>query len=151
MSLQEGRLLGIAIRKQSRGTMEEIECSPVTTEEGLVGDFRGKQGPRQVTVLAWEDWKAACEILSKDLPWTLRRANLFVDGIKLRETTDSLIRIGMLTLQVTGETDPCARMDEAELGLMKALVPDWRGGVCCRVIEDGEVTLDARVTLEAPQ
>lgn len=150
MSLQEGRLVGIAIREKSRGSMEEIKFSTVTKSQGLVDDFRGKPGTRQVTVLAWEDWKSACESLGKDLPWTLRRANLLVDRIKLRETTGSLIHIGKLTLQVTGETDPCARMDEAEPGLMEALVPDWRGGVCCRVIEDGEISSGERVTLESP-
>ena len=39
-------------------------------------------------------------------------------------------------------------MDEAEPGLMAALKPDWRGGVCCRVIQGGEITRDMPVTIE---
>ena len=148
--MQQGRLLGIAIREKSRGSMKEMKSAAVNTSQGLAGDFRGKPGPRQVTVLAREDWNSACEALGKDLPWTLRRANLLVEGISLRETIGSIIRIGELNLQVTGETDPCARMDEAEPGLMKALLPDWRGGVCCRVIKDGEIASGESVTLESP-
>lgn len=150
MSLQEGRLLGIAVREKSRGSMEEMESLAVTTSQGLVGDFRGKPGPRQVTVLAREDWNSACETLGKDLPWTVRRANLLIEGVKLRETTGSIIRIGELTLQVMGETDPCSRMDETEPGLREALLPDWRGGVCCRVVEEGEISLGASVIMEFP-
>lgn len=150
MSLQRGRLLGIAFREKPRGPMVEIESSLVTTGAGLLSDFRGKPGARQVTVLAREDWKLACEELAKELPWTLRRANLLVEAIKLKETTDSIIQVGELTLKVTGETDPCGRMDQAEPGLMNALMPDWRGGVCCRVIEDGQISIGAEVTLESP-
>lgn len=130
--------------------MKEMDSALVSKQGGLHGDFRGKPGARQVTVLAREDWTSACEVLSKDLPWTLRRANLLVEGLRLTETTGSLIRIGTLILQITGETDPCGRMDEAEPGLREALLPDWRGGVCCRVIEEGEISRGAVVTLEAP-
>jgi len=46
-----------------------------------------------------------------------------------------------LHLQITRETDPCKRMEEAQSGLMKALAPDWRGGACCRVINGGSIAL----------
>ena len=35
-------------------------------------------------------------------------------------------------LEVTGETDPCERMEEIQPGLFQALAPGWRGGVTCR-------------------
>jgi len=151
MGIQQGILIGIARREKTRAPMEEIESALVTTKSGIEKDFRGKPGNRQITILAEEDWESACKTMEKNLTWTLRRANLLVKGIKLQETTDSLIQIGNLTLQVTGETDPCSRMDEEVPGLTKALLPDWRGGVLCRVIADGKISLGNQVTLETPK
>lgn len=151
MGIQQGILIGIARREKTRAPMEEIESALVTTKSGIEKDFRGKPGNRQITILAEEDWESACKMMEKNLTWTLRRANLLVKGIKLQETTDSLIQIGNLTLQVTGETDPCSRMDEEVPGLTKALLPDWRGGVLCRVIADGKISLGNQVTLETPK
>ena len=76
-----GTLIGIATREKSRAAMVEVESIEVSAEAGLAGDFRGKPGNRQVTVLARESWLQACaEIGADDLPWTTRRANLLVEG-----------------------------------------------------------------------
>ena len=52
-----------------------------------------------------------------------------------------------MILKVTRETDPCPRMDEQLQGLTNALLPDWRGGVCCNVIEGGDVNLGSEVRI----
>ena len=76
------------------------------------------------------------------LSWTVRRANLLVDGVIFDSTmTGKQIKIGQLILLVTGETDPCQKMDAQHQGLTQALTPDWRGGVCCKVIADGRVKI----------
>ncbi|MEO1527365.1 MAG: MOSC domain-containing protein [Planctomycetota bacterium] len=146
-----GELIGIAIRSKSRAEMIEHDHLDVSTEAGLEGDFRGKPGKRQVTVMAIEDWQAACDELDLDEPlgWTTRRANLLVRGVALAEKTGSVLAIGDTRLKITGETDPCGRMDESQPGLMKALTPDWRGGVCCTVLSGGAVKVGEPVTLEA--
>ena len=129
--------------------MVEISPAEVTTDQGIVGDFRGQPGSRQITVLAMEDWQTACAELGEELPWTVRRANLLVDGIALRESMDSVLRMGSVALQITAETEPCSRMEEAATGLCSALTPEWRGGVCCRVIQGGTITPELPVTLES--
>ena len=48
---------------------------------------------------------------------------------------------------ITDETDPCNRMEEQHAGLQAALGPDWRGGVTCRVVQGGEVTLGDQVRI----
>ena len=48
-------------------------------------------------------------------------------------------------LEITYPTTPCKRMDEAREGLMRALYPEWRGGVTCRVLEGGCVSLGDHV------
>ena len=141
------RLLGIARRAQKRAVMEILDAVEVTVESGVAGDFRGKPGKRQVTLMSREAWQAACNDLGEDLPWTTRRANLLVEGLALDDTAGKQIKIGDLTLEITRETDPCERMDEARQGLLSAMTKDWRGGVCCRVISSGKITVGDKVEI----
>jgi len=134
-----GRVGGIAIRERSGAPMQACASAEIRTESGVVGDARGKPGKRQVTVLSREAWEAACAEVEVVLPWTLRRANLLVEGIDLARVAGARLRVGDALLEVTGETDPCVRMDETKQGLFAALERGARGGVCCRVIESGHV------------
>lgn len=127
--------------------MQQLECAFVSRQFGVNRDFRGKPGKRQVTVLDINGWRQACEELGKELNWKIRRSNLLVDGLFLANTTGQFIRIGDLVLEITQETDPCKRMEEAEPGLFAALKKDWRGGVCCKVIENGEIKIGDEVNL----
>lgn len=140
------KLRGISIRKQSKAPMEELQAGWVTVDHGVEGDYRGKPGSRQVTVLSLEAWRDACAALGMELPWTTRRANLLVEGIRFsRASVGDLLRIGALELEIVKETDPCQRMDAAQPGLKAALRPDWRGGVCCRVRKSGHVSVGDEV------
>ena len=134
-----GKVLGIARRGKTRAPMEALDAADVTVEAGVDGDVRGSLRDRQVTVLARESWEAACTDLGRELPWTVRRANILVEGLHLAGETGKTIRIGELELVVTGETDPCSRMEEQAAGLREALLPDWRGGVTCRVAQGGAI------------
>ena len=134
-----GKVLGIARRGKSRAPMEPLDAVDVALETGVEGDVRGSLRDRQVTVLARESWDAACEALGRKLPWTVRRANILVEGLHLADEVGKTIRIGDLALVVTGETDPCSRMEEQAEGLREALLPDWRGGVTCRVAQGGAI------------
>ncbi|HIA67338.1 TPA: MOSC domain-containing protein [Candidatus Poribacteria bacterium] len=139
--MRNGKLKGIAIRKESRAPMELLNAADVSIDLGIDGDFRGKHVTRQVTLLAEEDWGDACSDLGADLPWTTRRANLLTDGISFENTIGSHLQIGEIVLQVTGETQPCSRMDEAYSGLQDALTPAWRGGVLCLVVTGGRIQM----------
>lgn len=144
------KLIGIARRKASRAAMEELEQINVSQENGVKGDFRGKPGKRQITVLSLDSWLDACKEVGERLPWTIRRANLLVEGTRFSEANvGDVIRIGTLRLQITRETDPCPRMDEQFQGMTQALMPEWRGGVCCRVLSAGDIKLGDDVLVEA--
>jgi len=123
--------------------MHEIAEGRITIAAGLDGDFKGAKYPRrQITVLAREAWEAALEEIGHAaLSWTARRANLLVAGVRLPRAAGGILRIGQVRLQVTGQTFPCARMNEAHAGLLSALAKDWRGGVTARVLEGGVVAL----------
>jgi len=141
-------LKGIAYRLKSKGEMHITALTQVTPERGIENDYRGHPHNRQVTVLSVEDWQWACDELELNLHWTTRRANLLVEGINFSPASvDDTIQIGDLRLQITRETDPCHRMEEAQPGLLHALTPDWRGGVCCRVISGGDIAVGDSVEL----
>ena len=143
-----GRLAGIARRERKRAPMETLERAEISTETGVAMDSRGKPGPRQVTVISAKAWRDACRELQRDVPWTTRRANLLVDDLELPRTVGSVIVIGPVRLQITGEVDPCSRMEEQCPGLREALQPEWRGGVSCTVVEGGTVAVGDEVTTE---
>lgn len=142
-----GRLAGIARRDKKRAPMETLESAEIGEDTGVANDFRGKPGPRQVTLLSAEAWENVCAQLGKDLPWTTRRANLLVDGLELPRKAGDIIVIGAARLLVTMETDPCSRMEEQCAGLKAALEPDWNGGVLCRVLQGGSVSIGDSVSL----
>ena len=134
--------------------MEETDAATLTEAAGLEGDHKGARFPdRQVTVLSVESWRlAAAEAGEPALAWLARRANLLVEGVLLPRAAGGVVRVGEVTLEVTGQTVPCRRMDEALPGLRKALHPDWRGGVTCRVREGGLIRLHDQVeVLVSPQ
>ena len=77
------------------------------------------------------------------------RANLLVEGLRLPREPGRVIAIGAsLRIETTVETEPCERMDALRPGLRAALTPDWRGGVCGRVLTDGEIAVGDEVRIE---
>ena len=69
------------------------------------------------------------------LDWSDCRRNLLVEGVRLPRAGGTRVQVGgSLVLEITGECDPCERMDALHEGLRAAMTPDWRGGFCGRVI-----------------
>ena len=144
-----GFLQEIALRRVKRGPMEALSAAVLSRPAGVEGDARGKPGKRQITILDQAAWEAACQELGQsDLSWLLRRANLLVSGLNLRASTGRLLRIGPVLLEITGETEPCVKIDRPTPGLMKALTPAWRGGVTARVREGGRIEAGMGVAFE---
>ena len=98
--------------------MEELAEGLISVAAGLAGDTKGAKYPsRQITVLSREAWDAAlAEIGGPHLAWTARRANLLVAGVELPRAKGAVLSIGSVRLEVTGQTYPCVRMEEAHPG-----------------------------------
>ena len=142
-----GKLIGIARTQKPRQPMEEIGTVGVSVESGLDLDRRGKVANRQVTILFREDWEAACTAVGESLPWTMRRANLLVEGLDNPAQLGARIQVGSVLLEVGEETAPCSLMEKSHSGLRTALSPDWRGGVSCNVIEGGTLQIGDSVSV----
>ena len=139
----------IAIKNRSRVAMQSIDSAQISVNSGILGDFRGPQKDRQITILSEDAWQKACREIDVELPWTTRRANLLVDGVEFDESyTNRRVRIGEVELVVTRETNPCSLMDAQQAGLTAALTHDWRGGICCNVVKPGTVKLGDQVEFD---
>lgn len=125
--------------------MAPVDRANVSVEAGVDGDWRGKQKQRQVTVLFAEDWAEAVGALDPGAPWTIRRATLLVSGVSNLKRAGDVLAVGPVRLLVTGETEPCKRMEEQLPGLWEALKPDWRGGVTAQVVGGGEIAVGDEV------
>ena len=143
-----GKLLGIANKKVSRAPMQIFDFAEINLKTGVQNDLRGTPGDRQVTVITREAWEDACKDLGADLPWTTRRVNLLIEGISLTQSIGSYLYIEDVILEITMESKPCSLMDEMSPGLREALIPEWRGGIRCKVIRGGEVKVGCPVRLE---
>ena len=136
----------MAIRNRPRIAMQSINSAQITVDHGILGDFRGTQKDRQITILSESDWLNACQQIDTKLPWTTRRANLLIDGVEFDESwVGRKLRIGTVELVVTRQTIPCSMMDAQHLGLTAALAIDWRGGICCNVVNPGHIKLGDQI------
>ncbi len=150
-----GTLIGIARHAFPKAPMELVVRVEVSPEGGIHGDFRGamKRKPykRQVTLIERGDWEAAMAEVGHTIGWEERRSNLLVDGIDLPQVAGVRLRIGtQVVLEVTRETDPCERMEALAPGLKAALLPDWRGGACAKVIQGGWIAINDAIRIEEP-
>ena len=98
------------------------------------------RGKRQVTLLSSEAWRrAAVEAGEPDADPALRRANLLVTGVDLRETRGRTLAVGDTRILIHGETKPCERMDAGARPLRGALTPEWRAGAFGEVVRGGAI------------
>ena len=134
------KVLGIAHKVEKGKPMVELLEAEVRCATGVADDLSGGPGKRQVTLLSGDVWHEVCAELKQELPWTIRRANILLEGVAFSpDDVGRILAIGDLHLEITKETVPCKFMDDQVPGLREMLGSDWRGGVCCRVVQDGDI------------
>jgi MOSC domain-containing protein YiiM len=141
-----GRLAAIAMKSKPRERMQDLLRAKVSLLAGIEGDFRGRAPGRQITIVFADDWRAAVAGIDPAAPWTLRRANLLVEGFANPRTPGGILAVGPVLLLVTGETTPCSIMEKQLAGLREALKPCWRGGVTAQVMSEGEIGVGDEVS-----
>lgn len=133
-------LRAIGYKNLKGGPIFEVNSAKVTKEKGINIGLPRRQGNRQVTLLSFEQWQQACDTLNIKLPWTARRANLLVTGIQFNiQYVGKVIHIGELQLLITGETEPCYKMDWVHPRLSVALNDNFKAGVTCKVLNDADI------------
>ena len=135
-------------RKRSlRGLMDPADSATFVAGKGIADDANFGRSKRQVTIIEKEVFDRIRAELS-DVEPAMRRANVMVSGVKLRESRGQVLSLGGVRIQLCGETRPCERMDAQVPGLTNALDPDWSGGAFGVVLDDGEVRVGDAAVLE---
>lgn len=128
----------IWIKRGKRAPMDAVKTATLVAGRGLQGNAN-QGGKRQVTILSREYW----DEITAGLPAKpiMRRANLLVSAMDLRDSRDKVLRVGNARIRILGETRPCERMDEACDGLRAALSVAWGGGAFGEVLDDGVIAV----------
>lgn len=109
-------------------------------QRGFRGDASFGTGDRQVLIVEQQVLEAF-DLKPGDL-----RENVVVDGFALANLEiGARIRLGLVTLEVTGDCDPCAHLDRQRPGLSSAIA--GQRGILARVLVDGPIHVGDRVDL----
>ena len=142
--MSDSRLLKIWTRKEWGGEMTSHDSVLLVKDKGIQ-DAVSYGKPRQITIIEQEVWTKVMQQLAADMPPQTRRANLLLEGIKLKLTKGKTLVIGDCLLEIKGETTPCIAMDFKLRGLQSALMPDWNGGAYASVIRGGTINTGDKV------
>ena len=145
-----GRIERIWIKRARGGSMDATSRAQAVAGRGLVGNA-DQGGRRQVTIIEHDVWDRLRAELDARVEPAMRRANVLVSGVALRETRGRILQLGDVRVRVLGETRPCEQMDDALPGLRRALQPEWRGGVFGELLDDGEISVGDAVRWQEDQ
>lgn len=153
-ALPPGELSWIGVRPERKQPMNSVSSTTAVQDLGLKGDHRMGKTPgsgRQVTIISEEFIEQIGHFLGgKEVnPFQLRR-NLVVKNINLNALRHQTFQIGEAVFQATALCHPCSRM-EAALGKGGIAAMLGHGGLCCKVIESGDICVGDKVTLLTPQ
>jgi len=118
--------------------MDARQSATLIEGRGVEGSV-DRSSRRQVTLIEREVWDALMRETGSNAPPSTRRANLMVSGISLADTRKRVLKIGGTRVEITGETKPCERMEEAVPGLRAIMYDNWRGGAFAKVLTGGEI------------
>jgi MOSC domain-containing protein YiiM len=163
---QTGRLEAIIVRPARRVPAIQIEHTVAVVDVGLQHDRRYlestladkntaayKVSNRQVTLIQAEHIEVVAKLMQQpNLNALVLRRNLVVSGINLLaikplfKHQTHLLKIGDVTLEVTGICAPCSRMEEV-LGEGGYNAMRGHGGVNARIIQGGEISVGDAVKM----
>src|SRR6185369_2455358 len=121
-----GKVIAIWLKRFKRGPMDPVMAVEMVAGRGLRGNAN-QGGRRQVTIIDEAVFDEARRAVGAAVEPSMRRANLMLRGVDLRDSRGRVLRIGRCRVRILGEVRPCERMDEAHQGLREFLRPEWRG------------------------
>ena len=142
-----GSIISMRLCVGSRDPMKEVNDANFITGQGMEGDRHlrsdGRRSNRQVLIMA-------SETLSHfDLLPGQVRENVTVAGLDFSSISagDKVSLGGDVILEITGDCEPCARMDELRPGLKDEI--DGKRGLLAFVEKGGVVSVGAEVGVNA--
>ncbi|MDP5070368.1 MAG: MOSC domain-containing protein [Congregibacter sp.] len=151
--LKAGHLEWIGLRGERRAPMTTTQSVLAIAERGLEGDHRVDKTPgsgRQVTLISKEFIEQTAHFLGiRDIDPGLLRRNLVVSGINLHALRHQQFTIGDALFEASALCHPCSRMETA-LGKGGVAAMLGHGGLCCRILRGGEISVGDDVKVEIP-
>ena len=142
-----GSIISMRLCVGSRDPMKEVNEANFITGQGLEGDRHlrtdGRRSNRQVLIMDSETLRHF------DLLPGQVRENVTVEGLDFSSISagDKVSLGGDVILEVTGDCEPCARMDELRPGLKDEI--DGKRGLLAFVEKGGVVSVGAEVVVNA--
>ena len=153
-TLPPGELTWMGVRPARREPMQALQHVNAVERLGLEGDHRMDKTPdsgRQVTLISEEFIQQISHYLGgKVVPPELLRRNLVVKNINLNALRYQNFQIGEAVFQAGALCHPCSRMEQ-NLGKGAIAAMLGYGGLCCKVIRSGKVSVGDTVALITPQ
>ena len=147
---QIGRLEWIGLRPAKKKELQPVTMATISKSFGLEGDhFKSSRKKRSITIIQREHLDFVAQMMGVDkeeIPFLTRR-NMVVSGINLLAFKDKQFQVGAdVILEYTDPCHPCSRMEE-NLGAGGLNAMRGHGGICCKVIQGGEVNVGDEVRL----
>ncbi|MFT7288281.1 MAG: MOSC domain-containing protein YiiM [Halieaceae bacterium] len=149
--LPPGILEWIGLRTERRSSIATPGHALAVVGRGLEGDHRMDKKPgsgRQVTIISREFMEQISHFLGKKAidPALLRR-NLVVSGINLHALRYQRFSINDALFEANALCHPCSRMETA-LGKGSVAAMLGHGGLCCRILRAGSISIGDAVQVE---
>lgn len=153
--LPEGQLTWIGLRPERKAEMKIVDTVQALEGLGLEGDHRTEKTPgsaRQVTIISEEFIQQTAHFLNlkNDIDPQLLRRNLVVKNMNLNALRYQKFQIGGAIFEATALCHPCVRMEHA-LGKGGLAAMLGHGGLCCKVLQTGQISIGDSVSLFTPQ
>src|SRR5687768_8325729 len=114
----QGKVLAIAIARQAKGPMENVESVEAVAGEGLRGDrygagigaaqFQGRRKPEnELTLIAREAIAAANDEFNFTIEHLDTRRNLLTDRVPLNDLVGKTFRVGPVLVKGLELCEPC--------------------------------------------
>lgn len=145
---QPGVVDWIGVRSERKSPLLTQTSVEAEAGVGLTGDhYASKGGKRQITLISKEHMEAVATMMGMDAiePGLLRR-NIVVSGMNLLALKGKQFKLSTALLEYTGECHPCSRMEE-NLGNGGYNSMRGHGGITCRVIESGTISLKDKLVV----
>ena len=142
-----GSIISMRLCVASRDPMKEVNEANFITGQGMEGDRHlrsdGRRSRRQVLIMDSET------LPHFDLLPGQIRENVTVEGLDFSSISagDKVSLGGDVILEITGDCEPCARMDELRPGLKDEI--DGKRGLLAFVEKGGAVSVGAEVGINA--
>src|SRR6476620_5352823 len=130
--MASGKLLAIAVARQAKGAMENVDSVEVVANEGLRGDrygagigaaqFKGRRKPEnEVTLIAREAIVAANDDFNYTIEYLDTRRNLLTEGVPLNDLVGKTFQIGDgVVLKGLELCEPCGYLEKRTFNGIKA-------------------------------